>query len=241
MQTVVVVNQAYAILICMITGVKNIKTGFALPTVLISSIVMLIVLLTTVISTVAVRTALLNQYYGQMAQSAGESGLVYAKACLAQSGGIAGWSDSQPLKPNTDCSGNEIVACPTAGADPKCYVSNISNAYSSFSIKAPVLDSSGNASVLPNSGYVNLARASTGITWRTYTSPASQPTKVPNLCSGHTNTSDGWINSTVYSAGGAIPGFEDPNAKQVTIYDSGVAPGPQFFRRDFSVAEDGSY
>ncbi len=237
---VVVVNQAYAILECMITGVKNTSKGFALPTVLISSIVMLIVLLTTVVSTVAVRTALLNQYYGQMAQSAGESGLVYAKACLNQSGGIAGWSNAKPLMPNTDCSGNEIVACPTAAADPKCYVSNTGNAYSSFSIKAPVLDSSGNASVLPNSGFVKLVRDSNGATWRTYTSPASQPTQVPNLCSGNTDASDGWSNSIVYT-GTASTNFQDPNAKFITSTSNSDKPGPQYFRRDFSVAEDGNY
>jgi len=224
----------------MITGVKNTKQGFALPTVLISSIVMLIVLVTTVISTVAVRTSLLNQYYGQMAQSAGESGLVYAKACLNQTGGIANWSDSKPLMPNTDCSGNEIVACPTAGADPKCYVSNTGNAYSSFSIKAPVLDSSGDASVLPNSGIVKLVRDSNGATWRTYTSPASQPTEVPNLCSGNTKSTDGWSNTVEYASTSTID-FQDPNAKFINSSAGYVQPGPQYFRRDFSIAKDGLY
>lgn len=86
--------------------------GFALPTILISSIVMLSVLLVSVSSTTAVRTAILNQYYTQLAQVAGDAGVAYAQACLAQNGNVPLWTDEKPLTPATDCSGNSI-ATPT--------------------------------------------------------------------------------------------------------------------------------
>ena len=83
--------------------------AFALPTVLIASIVLLTILAVSVTATVAVRTALKSQFYVQLAQVAGESGVAYAKACLAANGNVPLWSDSKPLTPATDCSGNVIV------------------------------------------------------------------------------------------------------------------------------------
>ena len=65
--------------------------GFALPTVLIASVVMLIVLLASVSLTVAVRTALNDQYYNKLAKSAADAGIEYAKACLSSNGGKQSW------------------------------------------------------------------------------------------------------------------------------------------------------
>lgn len=86
------------------------QRGFALPTVLIASVVLLTVLAVSITATTAVRTALKDQYYAQLAQIAGEAGVAYAKACLAANGNVPLWTDEKPLKPNTDCSGNSIVA-----------------------------------------------------------------------------------------------------------------------------------
>lgn len=84
--------------------------AFALPTVLIASIVLLTVLVVSVSATSAVRTTLKNQYYAQLAQVAGEAGVAYAKACLQENGNVPLWTDAKPLKPNTDCAGNSIIA-----------------------------------------------------------------------------------------------------------------------------------
>jgi len=84
--------------------------AFALPTVLIASIVLLMILAVSVTATATVRTALKNQYYVQLAQVAGESGVAYAKACLAANGNVPQWSDAKPLTPSTDCSGNSILS-----------------------------------------------------------------------------------------------------------------------------------
>ena len=82
------------------------RKGFALPTVLIASIVLLTVLAVAVSATTAVRTVLVNQYYAQLAQVAGEAGTAYAKSCLAANGNVPQWTDAKPLTPATDCFGN---------------------------------------------------------------------------------------------------------------------------------------
>lgn len=89
------------------------SVGFALPTILISSVVMLIVLLVAITSTTSVRTAVKDQYYQQLAQVAGEAGVAYAEACLAANDGVPLWSDAKPLTPDTDCAGN-VLSTPTA-------------------------------------------------------------------------------------------------------------------------------
>lgn len=81
------------------------KRAFALPTVLIASVVLLTILAVSVTATTASRTALKNQYYTQLAQIAGEAGVAFAKACLEQSGNVPTWSDDNPLQPGTDCNG----------------------------------------------------------------------------------------------------------------------------------------
>ncbi|MES2631015.1 MAG: hypothetical protein V4611_03590 [Patescibacteria group bacterium] len=86
------------------------KGGFALPTVLIASVVMLMIMALSVTSVVAVRTALKTQYYEQLAKAAGEAGIAYAKACLAQNGNVALWSDAKPLTPSSDCSGDPLLS-----------------------------------------------------------------------------------------------------------------------------------
>jgi hypothetical protein len=93
-----------------VIGRSGTSKAFALPTVLIASIVLLTVLAVSVTATAAVRTTLKNQYYIQLAQVAGESGVAYAKACLAANGNIPQWTDAKPLTPATDCSGNVTLS-----------------------------------------------------------------------------------------------------------------------------------
>jgi len=88
---------------------RGTSRAFALPTVLIASVVLLSVLAVSVTATAAVRTTLKNQYYAQLAQVAGEAGVAMAKACLANSENVPQWSNAKPLTPATDCSGNPIL------------------------------------------------------------------------------------------------------------------------------------
>ncbi len=177
------------------------RHGFALPTILISSIVMLIVLLVSVSSTTAVRTAIKNQYYAQLGQVAGEAGTAYAKACLAANGGVAQWSDVLPLKSNTDCSGNPlnagVVTCDGANIDILCSVTRNGNMRSNFMIGSPPTDTFGKALSIPTNGYVELLRTSNQAVWRRYAQNSSRPSTPVN----------GGVVTTL--AGSGVAGFAD--------------------------------
>ena len=86
------------------------RGGFALPTVLIASVVMLTILVVSVSSVAAIRVTLKTQYYEQLAKSAGEAGIAYAKACLSKNGNVPLWTNAKPLRPSTDCAGNTLLS-----------------------------------------------------------------------------------------------------------------------------------
>lgn len=221
----------------MLTGVRTARShGFALPTILIASIVMMIVLLVSVSSGASVRNAILNQYYTQLAQVAGEAGVEYAKACLAQNGGVPQWSDANPLKPNTNCSGSPVVACPTTAADSRCAVSIDDNVRSSFSVGMPTLDADGKASLIPQTGYVEVLRTSNNAVWRTYRQPSAQAAVVPDLCSGRATSQLGWTNATSRTSS-----FGPTPATPISTSTTNINPGPMYFRKDFSIPKGGNF
>lgn len=219
---------------------RFLKGGFALPTVLIASVVMMIILTVSVSSVAAIRTALKVQYYEQLAQVAGEAGVAYAKACLAKNGNVAQWTNALPLKPNTDCSGNALagVTCP---GDARCAVMTNGTIRSSFSVNAPTVDGQGKALTIPNSGFVELLRASNGQVWRTYKQPSVQSAVVPDLCSGAASSSLGWSTAVAASAGNQRTIASAPSATTIGISSSAVSAGQAYFRRDFMVPADGTY
>jgi alpha-tubulin suppressor-like RCC1 family protein/Tfp pilus assembly protein PilX len=138
--------------------------GFALPTILIASVVMLIVLVSAVTATESVRTALDRQYYDQLAREAAESGLAMAQYCLQNNGYTPTWSSSYPLRPDRDCTGvnNNGVSQ---------YILNQDNARMTFSV--PVPTNLTVSQLVTATGTVELLRPSTGQPWRTYTYSAS--------------------------------------------------------------------
>lgn len=216
------------------------RGGFALPTVLIASVVMLTILAVSVSSVTAVRTSLKTQYYEQLAKEAGEAGVAYAKACLAKNGNVPLWTNAKPLLPNTDCSGNAIagVACP---ANTRCSVLSTAALRSSFTVPAPAVDGEGKAITIPNSGYVELLRSSNGQAWRTYRQPAVQAAVVPDLCSGAATSSLGWSNVALASGArkATIPGA--PAAATITLADADLAAGQMYFRKDFVLTGSETY
>ncbi|HET8884165.1 MAG TPA: hypothetical protein VFM68_01705 [Candidatus Saccharimonadales bacterium] len=144
---------------------KHIKSeyshGFALPTILIVSIVMLIVLLSAVTATSSIRVALSDQYYNQLAQEAAESGIARANNCLQRNGYIPQWGANH-LYPNTSCSGGS--PCTSSSS---CYVLSSDNIRTTFEVEAPVNEgTSQNVSVI---GTVQLLRSAGGAVWKTYT------------------------------------------------------------------------
>jgi Tfp pilus assembly protein PilV len=87
------------------------KRGFALPVVLISSIVMMMILLVSLTSITSVSSSIQSQYYAKLADEAAEAGANFAKQCLLNNNFTASWTGAKPLKPNTNCSGDVVSAC----------------------------------------------------------------------------------------------------------------------------------
>lgn len=219
--------------------VKN-KSGFALPTVLIASMVMLSILTVSVTSVATVRNNLKVQYYSQLAKVAGEAGAAYAEACLAKSGNVPQWSDASPLKPNTDCAGTPLgtLTCPGSAG---CYVLSTSTYRTSFSVGKPTLNAQGKAITIPNKGFVELLRLTTGEVWRTYYQPAAQPVVVPDLCSGAATSALGWSNAVAASTTNQISLSDVAAATTITMADSTIPAGPMYFQRNFNVSSSGTY
>ncbi|HTJ72993.1 MAG TPA: ricin-type beta-trefoil lectin domain protein [Verrucomicrobiae bacterium] len=139
---------------------RRIQEGFALPTILIASVVMLIVLTSAVTATESVRTGLDRQYYDQLAREAAESGLAYAQYCLQNNGYLPSWSNSYPLRPDRDCSGVN-----SNGASQ--YIINQDNIRLTFSVPYPQNMTVSQLAI--STGTVELLRPSSGQVWRTYT------------------------------------------------------------------------
>ena len=210
------------------------RSGFALPTILIASVVMLMVLVTAITSVVASRTALGDQYYNRLAREAAESGLAMATKCLEAGGSV--WTDD--LRPGGDCAG---LAAPCDGTD--CYILNEDTIRTRFSVAPPT--ASGGASTIRAVGTVELVRKTSGTVWKTYTqdvkrmgsvtAPPATVTVAGNRMAangtgyggGCVIANDGWVYCTSNGSGwqamprGAIPAGATIN----DIVMNGDAPG----------------
>jgi alpha-tubulin suppressor-like RCC1 family protein len=154
-------------------GTKKTNSGFALPTILVTSVVMLIVLISAVAAASSVRSGMDDQYYNQLAHEASESGLAKAQGCLQLSASIPTWTNAKPLTPWTDCSGDPLVStetCPEVAATytkTACSVLAKNNIRTTFSIGAPST-STGGVQIMTVTTKVQLIRSSNGLVWRTY-------------------------------------------------------------------------
>jgi len=196
--------------------------GFALPTVLIASIIMLTVLLVAVTSTVAVRVSLKSQYYNQLSQLAGDAGIAYAKACLDSSNNVPQWGNGTaytaggPLMPDTNCDGTRLASCPASPADAACHFVSVSDGSPSiFTVGLPELGPNGKASNVISVGSTNLLRSSDSSTWRTYSQNSKLVINDPTLPTvqvyawgggGAGGTIGGWTYGSYGGAGGAAQG-----------------------------------
>lgn len=141
------------------------KSGFALPTVLIASVVMMIVLVSAIGATFSVNSAINGQYQDSMIQQAAKSGMEMAEACLEKDGGIANWTDIAPLRPNTNCSGVVVV-----GDSASIFADTTRR--TSFEVPAPKGEA-GNYEITAK-GIINLIRKSDGASWKTSISSFSK-------------------------------------------------------------------
>ena len=151
------------------------RVGFALPTVMITSILMLSMLLVALQITITTSTSLRTQYYNQLAREAAERGTNYARFCLSKNNDVAQWSNDivdQTLAPDTDCFGNAI-----SGASK--YVMSNSLLQTSFTV-GKVYRSDGLQRVLVH-GIVELKRKSDGKVYRSYSYNSSGQTSASTL------------------------------------------------------------
>lgn len=198
-------------------------SGFALPTILIASIIMLTVLTVTMASISAILASIKAQGYNQMAQDASSAGLRYAESCLRQSDGVVTWSDNSPLTPATDCYGNVMggidCANTSSATDPKCFLSSQTNAdgatyFTSFSVGTPDYPNPGKYANLHSNGLVYLISLSRDSIWQTYSQISTEKVKaspkvvtnglVLNLDADNTTVSSSWDDSSNYSGNATL-------------------------------------
>ncbi len=199
---------------------QNLQYGFALPTVLIASIAMFIVLLAAVSAAVAVRTSLSDQYYNKLAQSAADAGAEYAKACLAQNNSKPLWGYS--LRPGFTCQGERID--PTK--DETLYVMSNDKIQTTFEVfcTKPTIKDANNKDVCDNTdkldsikivGTVSLLNKDKNV-WRQYTHDARLDRRYvtkKQVSVGYANscalTEDGNLYCWGYNRDGAVGNFNN--------------------------------
>lgn len=139
------------------------RQGFALPTVVVSSVILLMLLTSAVVAMSSIRVNIDDQYYNRLAREAAEAGAVYAKNCLDANSFIAAWTDASPLRPNTACTGGS--ECTNSDS---CFIINdASNRLrSTFRVNKP-LDYDGHQ-LLAIEGKVELVRNTGGAAWKVY-------------------------------------------------------------------------
>lgn len=135
---------------------KGAQSGFALPTVVIASVMLFTILVAAVSATTSVRSAIDAQVGDQLAREAIEAGSARAQECLEANDYVALWTDVKPLRPWTDCSGNALATCP--GTSSLCSVVNNGRVRTTFTVLAPTGGSGSAAQIVPVSADTSLYR-----------------------------------------------------------------------------------
>jgi alpha-tubulin suppressor-like RCC1 family protein len=87
---------------------QNNISGFALPTIVLLSLSLIVIAMSSLQSVTSIRDSLTDQYIDRLAKEAAEAGVTYANYCLTLNGFVQTWGPlvSQPsLTQTTDCNG----------------------------------------------------------------------------------------------------------------------------------------
>lgn len=183
---------------------QHMQRGFALPTIIIASVILLTVLVTAVTAVGSITSSLATQYYNQLAREAAESGLANAQACLRANNYTPTWTDVAPLKPDTDCNGTPI------GSLSK-WVISANNIRTSFTVGAPTVGAASSVRVV-STGKAELVRASDqNQVWRTYTYVAAENSRyndAPQIAGG-AGWKDAGHNGYMLASNGTLYGWGD--------------------------------
>lgn len=188
-------------------------TGFALPTILIASVVMLLVLTTAITSIVSTRNAIQDEYYTQLAKEAAESAIDHAKACIYQNNVSPSWSgtsDSQKLRPGVGCSGGS--PCSTAS----CYIISTGSLRTTYEVGTPSTDATGVIQV-PVVGITQRLRSSNQDVWKEYRQTQNAIVRfrtTPQIASG-AGWKDWGHNGYMLSSEGTLWGWGDNSSNQL--------------------------
>ena len=136
------------------------SAGFALPTVIVASVVAMMLLLVAASASTAIREGLYAQHYRRLTREAAESGVVLAGKCLELNNDLAQWSDAAKLRPNTDCKGT-VVAGRTQ------YVQQDGNVRTTFEVGEPERRE-GSIQRITAVGRTELIRTTDGAVWKSY-------------------------------------------------------------------------
>ena len=137
-------------------GSKAFLRGFALPTVIIASVVVIGVLVGASALAASVRNSLVQHYYTQLAREASEAGVARAESCLRDNEQVPQWSSAKPLQPNTDCSGD-------VDSTLEAYVVSRPDWRTKFSVSVAVAENGGIR--VTSQGTVERLRTSNGQVW----------------------------------------------------------------------------
>lgn len=136
--------------------------GFALPSVLAASVVMLSVLVVAATFVTSIRTSIKSQHYSRLMYSAKEAGIAYAQACIASDPTVANLWGQNPLKPNTDCNGEKIDS-----AGESVFFDDVNNLETSFTVGSAAIEE-GKVTDISATGTLSLLRNSTNKQWKSY-------------------------------------------------------------------------
>ena len=218
------------------------KKGFALPTILIASIVMLAVMAVAISTVTAVRSSINDQYYNRLAKEAAESGVAMADYCLKSSNYMVQWSGKE-LHPNTTCSGGN--ACTNADS---CFVfkqtgntgGSNPNDGTSFRTTFSVGEASTNNynRTVKSTGKVELIRKSNSAVWKTYTyvinasigANSNTLSQGYNLQRGCAIDNTSWVKCWGNNTSGAVGNNSTTNVSSPVSISRGTIPTSQKIR-----------
>lgn len=138
--------------------------GFALPTVVITTVIMFAVLVAAVSVVSSTRASLDTQFFEGLAADAAESGATHAESCLKDNNFVSTWG-SNVLRPDTTCSG---VGAPSTCAVAACWLVNTTQYRTTYRVEQ-AQDAGGGVQTVKITGTVQLLRAGSGTVWDTFT------------------------------------------------------------------------
>ena len=123
---------------------RRASQGFALPTIVITSVVLFGVLVAAISTVASVRSTLNVQYQQALARDAAESGIAYAEYCYGQASGLAAdWpqNSTKTLDSGDNCKGDVVGAnnCGTVSENQACFVAKSGSSRTTFSVGPPVV------------------------------------------------------------------------------------------------------